>query len=72
MQLQQIRGITKEIAKGVQQSLLDREADEQFTIELKKILAGRGFPKSLFRQLKGDYGTAAAVEIRKNPYILLR
>jgi exodeoxyribonuclease V alpha subunit len=68
--LKQIKGITPEIAEGVQKSLLERESQEQLIIELKSLLSGFGIPKRVFNLLQVDFGTAAAEKIRENPYLL--
>lgn len=67
-----ISGITDNIWKMIYRSLKDREEKEGFTIEMKKLLGGKGFPKKIFGQLEADFGTKAPEIVRENPFVLLK
>lgn len=67
-----IRGITVNMWGEIYQSLKSREEKEGFTIEMKKLLGGKGFPKKIFGLLEADFGTKAPEIIRENPFVLLK
>ncbi len=67
-----IRGVTDNVWRDIYRSLKDREAKEGFTIEMKKLLGGKGFPKKIFAQLEADFGTKAPEMIRENSFLLLK
>ncbi len=68
----QVRGITGRMWEEIHSSLKNREEKEGFTIEMKKLLGGKGFPKKIFAQLEADFGTKAPEMIRENPFLLLK
>lgn len=45
---------------------------EAAQIEVTNLLSGRGFPKTLYRKTIKIWGNRAAIEIRQNPYLLMR
>lgn len=45
---------------------------EDATISVVSLLAGRGFPKKLAKEVIKKYGNTAAELIRKNPYLLMK
>jgi ATP-dependent exoDNAse (exonuclease V) alpha subunit len=52
---------------------LDSQAKtEHAQIEVTNLLAGRGFPKSLYRKTIKIWGNQAAIRIRRDPYQLMR
>lgn len=52
--------------------LVVEQALEDCTIEIIDLLEGRGFRKSLAREVVKEFGNRAAQVIKKNPYILMR
>lgn len=44
---------------------------ENCMMEMIGLLAGRGFPKTLAKQVVKDRGSAAARDVRRNPFVLL-
>lgn len=49
-----------------------RKATESTTIELDKLLVGRGFPKTIVRRLIKEFGNKAPQLITEDPYILMQ
>ena len=65
-----IKGLTLAKAKEIQACLVELETDEAVLVELMSILTIPGLRKTLPFDLLDDYGSNAAVMLRKNPYIL--
>lgn len=58
-------------AKQFAQRLIDQQATENATIEVDRLLTGRGFPKTLCRKAIKEWGNKAAETILKDPYRLM-
>ena len=66
-----ISGLSISMCNEIRESLLTRESQESYTIEINKLLSGHGIPKKVYNKIFEDYGTAAPDVVRKNPYILM-
>lgn len=66
-----IRGLSIDDARDASVWLKDRQRLEACTISLAGLLTGRGFRKTLPRQLIQDYGGNAADVVRRDPLKLL-
>jgi len=64
--------ITDEELSAIGDRLKAQEKTENAQIEVTNLLAGRGFPKSLFRKTIKTWGNKAAIRIRRDPYQLMR
>lgn len=62
--LENMRAIAAKLAQQVE--------IENCMMEMIGILAGRGFPKTLAKQVVKDRGSAAARDVRRNPFVLLK
>lgn len=51
--------------------LISQAKTENATLEVDRLLTGRGFPKTLTRQVIREYGNKAAEIITEDPYILI-
>lgn len=65
-------GITSEQAKQFAAILIDQQKTENATLELDKLLTGRGFPKSLPKKLIQTYGNRAAEMVVADPFLLMQ
>ncbi len=64
--------LTDEELTAIGDRLKAQEKPENAQIEVTNLLAGRGFPKSLFRKTIREWGNKAAIRIRRDPYQLMR
>lgn len=68
-----IKGISKEFANEISETLLKMEEIEQQIIELESVLGDiKGLPKKAGEWLINNYGASAYDELKMNPYILTR
>lgn len=51
--------------------LIEQQATENATLEVDKLLSGRGFPKTLVRKVIKEWGNRAAEVIQDDPYALM-
>ncbi|MFO0940113.1 MAG: AAA family ATPase [Pirellulales bacterium] len=51
--------------------LKEQQRTENALLEIDSLLTGKGFPKSLPRKLIKDFGTSAAEEINRDPFVLM-
>ena len=64
--------IKEEDMREIAEFFRGKEATEHFTIELKSLLSGYGFPKRMFKDVKDILGTGAPEMIKANPFVLLQ
>ncbi len=66
-----VAGISAEQANQFSAVLIDQQKTENATLELDKLLTGRGFPKSLPKKLIKEHGNRAAEIVTADPFILM-
>lgn len=59
------------LAESFAERLREKQAVEVATLEVDRLLTGRGFPKSLGRQCIREWGNKAATTIEEDPYQLM-
>ncbi len=63
--------IDSDQAEAFAEQLRTQHATESTTLEVDKLLSGRGFPRTLGRKLIKDHGNKAAELIANDPYVLM-
>jgi len=71
-QVAEIVGIRPEQAEKFSQQLISQAATESSTLEVDKLLHGRGFPRTLVRRVIKSWGNHAARNISDDPYSLMQ
>ena len=69
---QNTKGLSAKIAEQASEFLSQNEATERAKMDLLAVLHKRGFPKKTVELALRDFGSAAAKEIKRNPYLLMR
>lgn len=67
-----IAGLRIDQAEQFSQKLVSQAATESATLEVDKLLHGRGFPRTLVRRVIKAWGNHAAANINDDPYSLMQ
>lgn len=67
-----IAGVRRDQAQSFAEQLRSQAATESATLEVDKLLHGRGFPRTLVRRVIKAWGNHAAATINDDPYALMQ
>jgi exodeoxyribonuclease V alpha subunit len=69
---EKVKGLSTEKCVAISKALKELETTESMSIDLIDLLSGRGFSKSITREVIKLWGNRAAEIIRRDPYKLMR